>query len=640
MTPSPQAVRVRRLVGRVVRRAIRPLRLAAPSTPAPPAAPSTPAPPAAPSTPTTKNTETAAEVQRAVAGITAKNTERSGAARVARPEGVWSGTPLTHIRALVLADDRLAGLLDPEWHQTRPVPDSRDGECTDPTSGVHDLVLVQLAADGVAAHGDGVTDLVVAALDAGTPVLVWVSATPPQTPSWLTRASAVLVSDKAAALSLEGRGVTVTRVHPFVQPLTQGPAGRDPFLARRRRQVGVVVDSGAGIEPGLLSEIYAPAIQRMQRRELVMLGVQDEGAELVLPDGLPDRIQAVGSWAQIGGTLGTVGALMDLGGSTPWADWTTMAAAAHALPLIGVEGAGGALPPEVAALVPRVKTAFDLRVGLGARMRQPELGRREGHLLLRSVMRSHTAGHRVRDLAAHAGLALPTVPRSVSAVVPTNRTHELNNVFANLGRQEDVEVELVLVLHGLDSDHADLKARAAAAGVDRLVLVNADASLTLGACMNLGVDASSGHYVAKMDDDNYYGAQFLADLVDSFGYSGAGITGKWCHYVWLTSSRATVLRFPEHEHRFGNRVQGGSMLFDGDLVRSLRFSDIPRRVDSDILDRAEADGVPIYSADPWNYVSVRGTDRHSHTWDVSDDVFLTDTGDLRFFGDPREHVSI
>jgi hypothetical protein len=82
------------------------------------------------------------------------------------------------------------------------------------------------------------------------------------------------------------------------------------------------------------------------------------------------------------------------------------------------------------------------------------------------------------------------------------------------------------------------------------------------------------------------------------------------------------------------------MLFDGDVARSLRFSDIPRAVDSDILDRATAEGVTIYSADRFNFVSIRGRDRHTHTWTVADSTFMTKTGRLQFFGDPRPHVSV
>src|SRR3546814_3222400 len=86
--------------------------------------------------------------------------------------------------------------------------------------------------------------------------------------------------------------------------------------------------------------------------------------------------------------------------------------------------------------------------------------------------------------------------------------------------------------------------------------------------MNLGLDVAEGAFVAKMDDDNYYGSHFLTDLLDSVESSGAGIVGKWAHYVWLQSNGAVVLRYPEAENTYVRRIQGGSMLFVGDLVRS------------------------------------------------------------------------
>ncbi|WP_162786724.1 glycosyltransferase family 2 protein [Janibacter anophelis] len=547
--------------------------------------------------------------------------------------GTWSGQPRTSVRAAVIADDRFAHLLAPEWLQTRPSPGRELGADLD-------LLLVQLDTDGVPGWDERAAAATVrAAVEAGVPVTVWATAAGP-VPAWLEHCTGVLASDEAAFAALTDAGASVTRVAPFVQPLTQGPAGNSESSSRRARRIGIVLDHRATFDDESLREVYAPALERMPRREVAMVATHEEHSPLVLPEGLPDRIQAVGPWADLGGSVRAVTAVMDLSGTSPWAPWTSLAAGMGGTPLVGATGPTGALPQDIAALVPRAETAFDLRTDLGARMRQTELSRREGHLLLRSIVRSHTAGHRVRDLLAPSGIALSAPERTVSAIVPTNRTHELGNVFTNLGRQEDVDVELVLVLHGLTTAHDELRAAAAEAGVQNLVIVEADASLTLGACMNLGVDAASGRYVAKMDDDNYYGPQFLADLVDSFEYSSAGITGKWCHYVWLSSSRAVVLRFPEHEHRFGNRVQGGAMLFRSEVVRHLRFSDIPRRVDSDILDRAHAEGIGIYSADPYNFVSVRGADRHAHTWTVGDSVFLTDTGDLRFFGDPREHVTL
>ena len=103
-----------------------------------------------------------------------------------------------------------------------------------------------------------------------------------------------------------------------------------------------------------------------------------------------------------------------------------------------------------------------------------------------------------------------------------------------------------------------------------------------------------------------------------------------CVVVWLRSTGAVVLRYPDSEHRYERRIQGGSMLFAGDVAREVRFSDIPRAVDSDILDRSMAEGVKVYSGDRYNYVSIRGSDRHAHTWTVSDATFMTATGRLLY----------
>jgi glycosyltransferase involved in cell wall biosynthesis len=238
------------------------------------------------------------------------------------------------------------------------------------------------------------------------------------------------------------------------------------------------------------------------------------------------------------------------------------------------------------------------------------------------------------------GLDVPARDTSISAIVPTNRRHEIDNILENLAQQSHTEVELVLVLHGVPHDRAELTARAREHGVGNLTIIEADPSLTLGACLNLGIDAADGAYIAKMDDDNVYGRNYLRDLVRAFDYTDAGIVGKWAHYVWLRSIGAVVLRYVEAEHTYERRVQGGSMLIDGGLARSLRFGDLPRAVDSDILDRAITAGVRIYSSDRFNFVSVRGTDPHAHTWTVADSTFMTSTGRLVFYGDPRPHVEV
>ncbi|MGD8148727.1 glycosyltransferase [Ornithinimicrobium sp. Y1694] len=297
--------------------------------------------------------------------------------------------------------------------------------------------------------------------------------------------------------------------------------------------------------------------------------------------------------------------------------------------------------PEPLRQVVATGDAGDLRRQASVLARQDEYRDRATHLGLRAVLDGHTYADRASTLLRHTEAhAVPTPSRTVSVVVPTNRPHEITNVLENVARQERVETELIIVAHGLDLDHAELKAQAADLGVGELTILHADRQETLGAVLNRGLDAASGAYLAKMDDDNFYGAHFLGDLVDAFAHTSAGITGKWAHYVWLKASRTVVLRFEKYEHTYHRLVQGGSIVATRDVALDIRFSNIPRAVDSDFLNRAMAAGVQTYSGDRYNFVSIRGDDRLSHTWKVDDLIFLTGAGRVITYGDPRELVSV
>ncbi len=72
----------------------------------------------------------------------------------------------------------------------------------------------------------------------------------------------------------------------------------------------------------------------------------------------------------------------------------------------------------------------------------------------------------------------------------------------------------------------------------------------------------------------------------------------------------------------------------------LRFSDIPRAVDTDFLNRAWAYGVKTYSSDRFNFVSIRGIDHEAHTWKVTDTELMIGGAQVAFYGDPRAHVDV
>jgi spore maturation protein CgeB len=255
----------------------------------------------------------------------------------------------------------------------------------------------------------------------------------------------------------------------------------------------------------------------------------------------------------------------------------------------------------------------------------------------RRVYDEHLVTHRVDTVLRAIDRDTPVATPTVSAIVPTIRPGQLDHVLRQVGTQTWPHLQLVLVLHGIDVP-PDLEARARDAGVTDLVVRRADADVTLGAALNLGVQAADGQLVAKLDDDNLYLPDYLTDLVRALDYSGADVAGKWAHFVHLEASRLNLLRFAEHEHRFTDLVQGGTLLTGRDLAAELRFEDLPRRVDTTFLHKVRRGGGTVYSADRFNFVSVRRADPAGHTWHVTERDLLRRSSRLLFHGAPHPHA--
>ncbi|MGN7248701.1 hypothetical protein ACTHQ1_13350 [Janibacter anophelis] len=519
------------------------------------------------------------------------------------------------LRARVLASPRLTAGLGRQWTLT-----DAGQEC--------DVVLVEVdaasgAAEPTAEQRDAVTG-------ANSPVVVWVTAS-----------GAVQEGASVVTGLLDG----VTDAHVVVDDETAVEAWAQA-LGRPARHLGPAVDPA-------VHSIALTGSSLRRERQLAIVGDPDFDRGR-LPRIDPDLVSVIGSPDAPDAPRGDRPELgrhrtVAFVGDEPLAPWYALEAASAGASLLATDEVAGRWSEGVARYAHRFDDDTRLEQHAIAQMWQDELHDRATHAAAREVRASATFAHRAADLEAllerpRAVRRGSTGDRGVSAVISTNRAHELDTVADNMARQtllvDEGAVQVVLVLHGLDVRPEEVAARFRNKGIEHLEIRQADPSLTLGACLNLGIDASDGAHIAKVDDDNYYGRWYLADLVDALDHSGAGIVGKWAHYMWLRSTGAVILRFAKNEHSFERLVQGGSILMRGDVARELRFSDLPRRVDTTLLDRAREAGIRTYSADRFNYVSIRGHDPLAHTWQLEDTAFMNRSGRVVFYGDPRAHVEV
>ncbi|MFC8598269.1 glycosyltransferase [Isoptericola sp. NPDC057191] len=293
-------------------------------------------------------------------------------------------------------------------------------------------------------------------------------------------------------------------------------------------------------------------------------------------------------------------------------------------------------PDEVFTVTTRAEAADTVR----ALVRSRELRDRAVHLGQRRIWREHTYGARVQRVLHDVGLAdAATVPRpSVTALVSTNRPHRLDDVLRTVGAQAEVQVQLALLTHGFEVDEADVRARAARAGVEDLVLLHTDAGVPLGTCLNRLVDAADGDVVAKMDDDDLYGPHYLSDQLYAMSYSGAEVVGKQAHYLYLQERDVTLLRLQDLQHRHSDRVMGPTIVARREVMAAVRFGELARGEDTEFLRQAVEAGVRIYSADRFNFIQVRSA-MGGHTWTVADSELLA-ASDVICYGRADRHVFV
>ncbi len=286
------------------------------------------------------------------------------------------------------------------------------------------------------------------------------------------------------------------------------------------------------------------------------------------------------------------------------------------------------------AEVPQPETSEEAEWTLRAYVRSPELRDRSVHLAQRRIWAEHTYSHRAMTVMDSLGVDYERpFPTSVSAVVSTNRPDHLGEVLTTHASQVHGDTELVLVTHGFDAP-ADLRVRAQNLGIENLQIVEVGDDQPLGVCLNRGIAAASGDVIAKMDDDDVYGAHYLSDQLAALRYSAADLVGKQAHYLHMRGSDIVICRFPEREHRFTDLVMGPTLMAWKSTLLEHQFAERTLGEDTDLQKRLITAGARIYSADRFNFVQVRGS--HSHTWTVEDNLLLAN-GDVHAFGYAKGH---
>ena len=270
----------------------------------------------------------------------------------------------------------------------------------------------------------------------------------------------------------------------------------------------------------------------------------------------------------------------------------------------------------------REKTAVHLETLLT----HEDMRAREAHLGYRHVHERHTYRHRMDELLTRIGMKPSASPSpEVSVVMPVRRPWNVARSLMNFEKQTCRNKELLLILNNASFDLERIRQRARA--IPDVHVLHVEGPATLGDCLNRGVQAASGRFIARMDDDDHYGPRYLSDMMLAARFSDAEVTGKGTYFSYVASRDVTSLRSVSPEHADAIFVLGSTFLIKREVLERVPFQPVTRGEDTAFLRDAAAAGCRVYSADRFNFITVRRRDTSDHVWKVPDDRFLKSSRD-------------
>lgn len=211
----------------------------------------------------------------------------------------------------------------------------------------------------------------------------------------------------------------------------------------------------------------------------------------------------------------------------------------------------------------------------------------------------------------------------VSVLVSTLRPDDLTSLLTQLKAQTLPSFELVLGLHtiSLSATHKKLIAELKKRKVD-VATHSFPKEFNLGTILSTLAAASDGEYIAKMDDDDYYGPEHLRDLVDAAIATGADVVGRAMNYVYLEPLQLTVRRFAPHGTQavelWSDWVCGGTILAKRDKAEAAHwFGDGYTAVDRFLLSGITNNGGKIWRTFGAGYIYRRTFTFHTYVTNYS-----------------------
>jgi hypothetical protein len=204
----------------------------------------------------------------------------------------------------------------------------------------------------------------------------------------------------------------------------------------------------------------------------------------------------------------------------------------------------------------------------------------------------------------------------VSVITATNKYKYMDNIFMNYAAFNYQCKQLIIVLNNNNLDIKSYKMRAR--NLRNVEVFQVDEKVTLGECLNFAVERSKYDYISKMDDDDYYGSNYLIDLMNAFKYTNAQVIGKTSIFIYFKDYNKLGVLSPGYENKYVyENIAGGTLTFKREILKKVKFENLNSSEDTNFLRDCNSCGIRMFSSDKFNYVYIKHENLNEHTWKIS-----------------------
>lgn len=211
--------------------------------------------------------------------------------------------------------------------------------------------------------------------------------------------------------------------------------------------------------------------------------------------------------------------------------------------------------------------------------------------------------------------------KGVSIITPIHRESCIENTIKNYIRQEIENKELIIIINNCTLDIDSFKHY-----VDKypnIKVYKINGSVTLGECLNYGVEKSKFDIIAKFDSDDYYGRLYLKEALNIFKSKDCHIVGKSCIHYYIDDLNKLLLWKIGNPNNYSNFIGGQTICFKKEIFNKVKFRAISLGEDQTFIQDCINNNYKIYSGSEFNFLAFRSKNLDEHTWKVNDKTIIS-----------------